>query len=90
MTSLDDPGFAGALNDASARFEALHAELLDAHPTFRGNLAIPGMLVGYGLGSFVANGMSDDDIVTHVLVIVSQIRRAIETTVTQDDGAAVH
>ena len=41
----------------------------------RGNLSIPGTLVGYGLGSFVASGLSDEQIVAHVLCMIANIRQ---------------
>ena len=77
MTDPDDPEVARALQEASARVQELHGELLAAYPALRGTLAIPGMLVGQGLGSFVANGMSADQIVGHVLAIVAEIRQAL-------------
>ncbi len=77
MTTPDDPEFVHQLGEASARVEALHAELLAAYPALRGNLSIPGMLVGHGLGSFVANGMPDDQIVARVLAIAAQIRQTL-------------
>lgn len=46
------------------------------------------MLVGYGLGSFVANGLPDNQIVAHVLTIVAQIRQKfgkLQTDATDDD-----
>lgn len=73
----DDLEIKSVLLKASPRIEKLHAELRDAYPALRGTLAIPGMLVGHGLGAFVANGMTDDQIVVHVLVIVAQIRQAL-------------
>lgn len=75
MTGPDDPEFARSMCAASARVQELHGELHDAHPPFRGNLAIPGIFLGHGLGSFVANGMPNDQIVAHVLAIVAQIRQ---------------
>jgi hypothetical protein len=74
MTGPDDPEFTRVMGEASARIQALHAELLDAYPMLRGNLSVPGMFIGHGLGSFVANGMPDDQIVVHVLGIAAQIR----------------
>ena len=73
----DDPEFARQLGEASARVQALHAELHEAYPALQGNLSIPGMLVGQGLAMFVANGLPDDQIVTHVLTIVGEIRQAL-------------
>jgi hypothetical protein len=35
------------------------------------------MFVGHGLESFVANGLTDDEIVEHTRTIVAQIRAAI-------------
>jgi hypothetical protein len=87
----DDPEFARQLGEASARVQALHGDLHDAYPALKGNLSIPGMLVGQGLAMFVANGLSDDQIVTHVLTIVSEIRQALsklrpELAVPDDDA----
>jgi len=92
MTNQADPEFSRQLDEAGARVQALHAELLDAYPALRGNLSIPGMLVGHGLGSFVGNGMPDDQIVAHVLTIVAQIRQALGALQSDaaDDGATVH
>jgi hypothetical protein len=66
-----------SVQEAAPRVEALHAELRAAYPALRGTLAIPGMFVGHGLESFVANGMTDGEIVEHTLTIVAQIRVAI-------------
>ena len=77
VTSPDDPEVARSLQEAAARVETLYAELYDAHPALRDSLAIPGMLVGQGLGAFVASGLTDDQIVAHVLDIVSQLRPAL-------------
>lgn len=94
MTGPDDPEFARQLGEASTRVQALHTELLDAYPALAGNMSIPGMLVGHGLGSFVANGLPDDQIVTHVLTIVGQIRQSLSKLrpeiATSDDDATVH
>jgi len=93
MTGSDDPAFAAALEAASARLHLLHGELLDAHPVLRGNLSIAGMLVGYGLGSFVGNGMTDDQIVAHVLGIVANIRKTfggVGVAEAPDDDVNVH
>jgi len=81
MTGPDDPEFPGALNEASERLQRLHAELLDAHPSMRGNLSIPGMLVGYGLGSFVASGLTDEQIVAHVMGMIGNIRQTFGAVV---------
>jgi hypothetical protein len=35
------------------------------------------MFVGHGLGAFVANGMTDDQIVEHVLDIATHIRQTL-------------
>lgn len=69
------------------RAQALHDELLGAYPALRGNLSIPGMFVGYGLGSFVANGLEDDEIVAHVRALVGQIRGVAGKVNGQDDDA---
>lgn len=90
MTPPMDPDFARSLDEASARAQALHAELLEAYPALRGNLSIPGMFVGQGLGSFVANGLPDDEIVAHVLTIVGQIRQVLGKLNVPDDDATVH
>ncbi len=58
------------------RVQELHERLHDTYPVLQGNLSIPGM-VGHGLGAFVANGMSDDQIVAHVLGIVRHIRQTV-------------
>ena len=75
--SPDDPDVARSLQQAAAQVEALHGELYDAHPALRDSLAIPGMLMGHGLGVFVASGLTDDQIVAHVLDIVCQVRKAL-------------
>ena len=77
VMSPDDPDVARSIREAAARVEALYAELYQAHPALRNSLAIPGMLVGHGLGVFVASDLTDDQIVAHVLDIVSQIRKAL-------------
>ena len=69
---------AGALRDAAKRIEALHVELLDTYEVFQGTMAIPGMLIGHGLGVLVANRMSNDQIVAHVLAIVAGIRKQLD------------
>lgn len=74
---LDDPDVARSLQEAAARVEALYAELYDAYPALRDSLAIAGMMVGHGLGAFVASDLTDDQIVAHVLDIVSQIRQVL-------------
>ena len=73
----NDPESAAALSEAGSRVHDLEAELREAFPVFQGNLAISGVFVGHGLGAFVANGLSDDQIVGHVLSIVSQIRQTL-------------
>jgi hypothetical protein len=73
----DDPEVARSLQEAAARVETIRAELVDAFPALRGTLAISGMLVGHGLGHFVANGMTDDQIVAQVLSITAEIRRTL-------------
>jgi hypothetical protein len=77
MTDPDHSEVERSLQETSVRIEALHAELRAAHPALCGNLAIPGVFVGHGLGSFVASGMTDDQIVAHVLAIVAQIRETV-------------
>lgn len=73
----EDPEFAAALREAASRVEALHADLRETYPLFQGNLAVSGVFVGAGLGAFVASGLSDDQIVGHVRLIVAQIRQTI-------------
>lgn len=96
MSGSDDPAFVEALSAANERVQQLYAELHDAYPPFRGNLAISGVFVGYGLGAFVANGMPDDQIVAHVLDIVAQIRQSFGTVQPEapddapDDSSTVH
>jgi len=65
-----------ALQEASVRVEELRVELRAAYPALRGTLAIPGVFIGHSLGSFVANGMTDDQIVAHVLGVVAELRQA--------------
>lgn len=92
VTPPDDPEFTRALQEAQVRIVDLHAELLVVYPAFQGSMAVPGMFLGHGLGCLVANGMTDDEIVTHALVIVAQIRQSLGQTVTAapDDDASVH
>lgn len=78
MMDPDHPEFARALQEASVRVEAIRGELLDAYPALRGTLAIPGMMIGHALGVFVANGMTDDQIVVQVLGITAQIRGSLD------------
>lgn len=73
----NSPEVASAMQEASLRINALHRELLEVCPALGGSMAIPGMYIGHGLGGLVANGMTDDQIVTHVLVIVTGIRREL-------------
>lgn len=82
MTSAinpDDPEVASSLREAASCIEEMQSELLAAHPAIAKSLAIPGMLVGAGLGFFVASGMTDSQIVAQVLAIVDDVRRAIST-----------
>ena len=72
-----DPEVAAALRDATTRIDALHAELLAAFPVFQETMAVPGILIGHGLGALVANGMTNDQIVAHVLAIVAGIRQQL-------------
>jgi hypothetical protein len=73
----DDPEVARSIREASARIEELLVELLAAHPMLRETLAVPGMFVGCGLGSFVGSGMTDNQIAAQVLSIVAQIRQGL-------------
>lgn len=75
MTSPDDPDLEPAIRAASARMQVLFEELHAAHPTLRDSLAIYGAFVGYGLAAFVANGMTNDQIIASVLTIVTQLRQ---------------
>ena len=72
-----EPEIAAALRDATKRIDDLHAELAEALPVFEGTLAIPGILMGHGLGCLVATGMTNDQIVAHVLAIVAGIRQQL-------------
>jgi len=78
MMDPDHPEFARALQEASIRVEAIRGELLEAYPVLRGSLAIPGMMIGHALGVFVANGMTDDQIIVQVLAITAQIRGTLD------------
>ena len=69
------PEFAHVMAEATKLVQELHEKLHDTYPVLQGNLSIPGMLVGHGLGAFVANGMTNDQIVAHVLDIVMHIRQ---------------
>ena len=91
VSAVPDAECVRQLGEASARVQALHAELEDAYPALQGNLSIPGMLIGQGVGMFVVNGLSDDQIVAHVLIIVGEIRQALsklrpELAVSDDDA----
>lgn len=76
MMNADHPEVVCSLQEASIRVEAIRGELLDAYPALRGSLAIPGMLIGHGLASFVASGMTDDQIVAHMRVFIEHARDA--------------
>ena len=71
------PEVEAALRKAAPRIEELHAKLLANYPALKGHMAIPGMFVGHGLGYFVTRGLTDDQIVQHVLTIVAEIRDAL-------------
>jgi hypothetical protein len=86
MMDPDHPEVVQALQAASVRVEALYAELHDAHPALCGSLAIAGTLVGHGLGAFVANGLTDEQIVVQVLAITAQIRDTLRKI--QDAGVS--
>jgi hypothetical protein len=75
VTPPDDPEFVRSLQEAQVRIEELHTDLLAAYPAFQGSMAVVGMLIGHGLGCLVSNEMTDEQIVAHVLDIVSQIRQ---------------
>ena len=75
-----EPEIAAALRNAIVRIDELHAELLDTFPIFQGTMAIPGILIGHGLGALVTKGMTNDQIVAHVLAIVSCIRRQLNAS----------
>ncbi len=91
MTS-PGPEFARVMAEATKLVQELHERLHDTYPVLQGNLSIPGMLVGHGLGAFVANGMSDDQIVAHVLGIVRHIRQTVGSARegSPDDDDTVH
>lgn len=87
------PEFARVMAEATKLVQELHERLHDTYPVLQGNLSIPGMLVGHGLGAFVANGMTNDQIVAHVLDIVSHIRQTVGQTQggsPSDDDVTVH
>lgn len=73
---MSDPGpeLSRALQEGVIRLEALRVELLERWPVLRGNLAVSGAFVGHGLGAFVANGLTDDEIVRQVRGMLAQIR----------------
>lgn len=73
-----DPEVVRSMHEVAARLQVFHVDLVVGYPALGETMAIPGMLVGHGLGCFVANGMTNDQIVAHVLVIVAQIRRTLE------------
>jgi hypothetical protein len=68
------PEVEDALREATTHIEALHAQLLADYPALKGSMAIPGMFIGHGLGYFVARGLTDEQIVKHVMTIVDEIR----------------
>jgi hypothetical protein len=70
----DSPAFQDALQGASRHIEDTHQKLRELYPMLTGTMAIPGMLIGHGLGCLVANGMTDEEIVVHVRNIVVNIR----------------
>jgi hypothetical protein len=72
-----DPEVAAALREATQRIDELHMELLAAFPVFQGTLALPGILIGHGLGALVVNGMTNDQIIAKVLAIVAGIREQL-------------
>jgi hypothetical protein len=73
----EDPAVDRALLEVSSGVEELHRALREACPVLRGTLAIPGVFLGYGLGAFVSNGLTDDQIVAHVLSVVAEVRRQV-------------
>lgn len=76
LTVMDTlaPEIEDALREAATHIEAFHAQLLADYPALKGHMAIPGMFVGHGLGYFVARGLTDKQIVKHVMTIVDEIR----------------
>ena len=64
-----------AIRAVSARLAEMYNELHAAHPALRESLAIYGAFVGYGLAAFVANDMTNDEIIASVLTIVTQLRQ---------------
>jgi hypothetical protein len=70
--------FEDALGKATMRLVEIDAELREALPELRGTLAIPGVFLGHGLGSFVArSGMSDDEIIAMVRENLGVIRQGM-------------
>jgi hypothetical protein len=76
-TGPDSPAFQSALQSASGHIEELHQKLRELYPMLTGTMAIPGMLLGHGLGCLVANGMTDEEIVVQVHGIVAHIRETV-------------
>lgn len=70
----DHPDVLRACQEASVRVEAFRGELREAFPALRGSLAIPGMFIGHGLASFVASGMTDDQIIEHMRTFIEHAR----------------
>jgi len=69
------PEVAKAIEESSWRIEALRRELLGSFVALRGSMAVAGMFIGHGLASLVANGMTDDQIIANLMVMISGIRR---------------
>jgi hypothetical protein len=78
MLDPDHPEVERSLREASIQLEDFHAKLYNDFPALRGSLAISGMLIGRGLGSFIANGLTDAQIVVQVLGLAAQIRRSLD------------
>lgn len=83
----DDPDDPALERLICTRVMELYADLHAEHPVLDGSLAIPGTFVGQGLGAFVASGMTNDQIVEHVLDIVVRVRQRL--TKTQGAGSLI-
>ncbi len=71
-----DPTIDDAMQAISDRLRDFATKLYADFPAISGSMAIPGMLLGHGVGAFVAEDMTDDQIVKVVLEIAARVRRA--------------